>query len=284
MSKETIPIFVVGSGRSGTRTIFKLLSGIPKIEIYHEYLCTHIQQVSAMYYMQLIDKDEVKQKIKKLHGSAIYYTKAKYWVDCSNKLSWIIEPLFELFPQAKFVNLVRDGRKVASSFFHKLGTEMYDDDSVRIMQDWLSHRNSAYIPPPEKKYWWNIPQKGQLFAEDFPKFNRFQRCCYQWREANRVIIDSLKKIPKNQQLLVKLEELTTHKDVLKRFLEFFVVEYGNHFFEFLQTPQNVFFPMDFKLTDKQTKQFNQIAGDMMNRLGYANKEEYIVDYGKQPEY
>ncbi|MHA1360795.1 MAG: sulfotransferase family protein [Candidatus Helarchaeota archaeon] len=278
MSSETIPIFVVGSGRSGTRMIFKLLSGIPEIEIYHEYLCTHIQQVSAMYYMQLIEKKEAKQKIMELHGAAIHYSEAKYWVDCSNKLSWIIEPLFELFQQAKFVNLIRDGRKVTSSFYNKLGAEMYDDKSVKIMQYWLSNRDSAPMPPPEKKYWWNIPQKGQPFAKEFTKFNRFQRCCYQWREANRVILESFKKIPEKQQLLVKLEELTTNRDVLKRFLDFFEIEYKEHFFEYLQIPQNVFFPMDFKLTDNQLKQFNKIAHDMMETLGYADKEEYRVKY------
>ena len=278
MSDETVPIFVVGSGRSGTRMIFKLLSGIPEIEIYHEYLCTHIQQASALYYMQLIDEDKIKERIKELHGAAIYYSEARYWMDCSNKLSWIIEPLFELFPQAKFVNLTRDGRKVASSYFHKLGAEMYDDDSVRIMLNWLSNRDSVPLPPPEKKYWWNIPQKEQPFAEDFPKFSRFQRCCYQWREANRVIIESLKKIPKEQQLLVKFENLTTNKDVLKRFLQFFEVEYEEHFLESLQTPRNVFFPMDFNLTDTQLRQFNEIAADMMEELGYADKEEYSVKY------
>lgn len=61
MSTETIPIFVVGSGRSGTRAIYKLLSGTEGIEIYHEYVCTHIQQYAALYYMRLISKEEVKQ-------------------------------------------------------------------------------------------------------------------------------------------------------------------------------------------------------------------------------
>lgn len=278
MFSKTIPIFVVGSGRSGTRMIFKLLTGISEVEIYHEYLCTHIQQVAALYYMKIISKMEVKQKILDTHGAAIYYSKAKYWVDCSNKLSWVIEPLFELFPQSKFVNLVRDGRKVANSFFYKLSDEMYDDESVKIMQDWLKDQENLPIPPPEKKYWWNIPREGQPFAGEFSKFDRFQRCCYQWREANRVVMESLKKVPREQLLFVKLEELTTKRDVLKRFLDFFEVKYEEHFFEFLQTPQNVIFPMDFKLTDTQLKQFDEIARGMMKKLCYADKEEYEVKY------
>lgn len=278
MSAETVPIFVVGSGRSGTRMIFKLLSGLSDIEIYHEYLCTHIQPVAALYYMQQWDKETAKTQIQNLHGAAIHYSKTKYWVDCSNKLSWVIEPLLELFPKAKFIHLVRDGRKVANSYFHKLPNEMYDDESVKIMQRWLTAPNKSPQPPPEKKYWWNIPQSGQPFAGQFPAFNQFQRACYQWVESNRVIMETLEKVPTKQQLFVKLEELTTNPKILEIFLNFFDVDYDDHFFEFLQTPQNVIFPMDFKLSGEQLTQFNQIAGEMMNILGYTGTPEYTVEY------
>ncbi len=277
MSAETVPIFVVGSGRSGTRTVFKLLSGIPTIEIYHEYVCTHIQQAACLYAMGLMEGPAIKAEIGKLHGSAIYYSRAPLWVDCSNKLSWIIGPLHQLFPRARFVHLVRDGRKVASSYFHKLTDEMYDDDSVRILRAWLADRRLP-MPPPEKKYWWNVPQPGQPFAEQFPQFDQFERACYQWVEANRVVRESLQAVPAEQQLFVKLEELTTRKDEVERFLRFFGVAYEDHFFEFLQTPQNVIFPLDFRLTEAQVEQFNAIAGPMMDLLGYSGSEEYTVRY------
>lgn len=276
--KTTIPIFIVGSGRSGTRMIYKLLSGIPHIEVYHEYLCTHIQPVAAKYYMKLIDKETVKKEIVRLYGSAIYYSDAKYWVDSSNKLSWIMEPLYELFPAAKFIHIVRDGRKVVSSFYHKLASEIYDDKSVQIMQRWLENSHNQPEPPPEKKYWWNIPQKGQPFATDFPSLNQFQRICVQWVESIRVITKSLTVIPKKQQLTLKLEDLTIKKSKLKTLLSFCGVPYENHFFEFVQTPQNVFFPMDLQLTPQMLKQFYAIAGPTMRQIGYGRKKSYEVKY------
>jgi hypothetical protein len=282
MSINTTPIFVVGSGRSGTRTIFKLLSGIPDLEIYHEYVCTHIQKASALYFMGLLDDAEIKREIMELHGSAIYYSTNRVWADCSNKLSWIITPLHELFPDAKFVHLVRDGRKVASSYFHKLNDEMYDDESVKVMKNWLADREQLPIPPPEKKYWWNIPQPGQPFAEEFFSFNQFQRACYQWQESNRVIMEGLQEIPDSQKLFIKLEDLVSSRQSLEEFLDFFGVEYEDHYAEYLKTPQNVIYPMDFSLTEEQLFQFSEIASDMMAKLGYSNKEEYGVDYGDQP--
>jgi len=49
-------------------------------------------------------------------------------------LSWLIPDLAALFPDAKFVHLVRDGRKVAGSYFRKLGAECYDDRSTHVFQ------------------------------------------------------------------------------------------------------------------------------------------------------
>lgn len=277
MSRDTVPVFVVGSGRSGTRMIFKLLSGVPNIEVHHEYLCTHVQPLAAEYFMGLITKEATKQSLQDLHGSAIHYSGSAYFVDCSNKLSWIIEPLFEMHPNARFIHITRDGRKVCSSFFHKLAPEIYDDASVGILQHWLQNRDLPK-PPPEKKYWWNIPQAGQPFADEFKTFDQFQRICYHWREAIRVINEAFAQLPRGQTLTVKLEELTSSKDTLARFLSIFDIEYDDQYYEFVQTPQNVFFPMDFGLTDDQNRAFYQIAGDSMRLLGYQDTEVYTVRY------
>jgi hypothetical protein len=260
--------------------VAKLFAGNETIEIHHEYLPNHIQPLSAMYGMGLISKEEVKGKLLELYGSALFYSKSKYWVDCTHKLSWLIQPLSEVFPQAKFVYITRDGRKVVSSFFHKLGDEIYDDESVAVMQNWLSHRAKQPTPPPEKKYWWIIPQEGQPFAQEFPRFNQFERICYHWKESNRVIIDALGRIPKEQQFRAKLETLTINREILRTFLDFFEIEYDEYFFDLVQTPQHVIIPMDFKLVDDEGAQFSQIAGDMMMILGYAGSDEYTVDYGK----
>lgn len=276
--KNTTPVFIVGSGRSGSRMIYKLLSGIDHVEVYHEFVCTHIQAIAAKYFMGLLSKKEVKQEIMRLHGAGIFYSDAMYWVDSSNKLSWLIEPLYELFPNAKFINITRDGRKVVSSFFHKLAPEVYDDKSIEIMNKWLLQPKKYLEPPPEKKYWWNIPQRGQPFYKEFSSFNQLQRIAYHWVEVNRVIAESLKHIPKKQQLTIKLEDLISKKTTLKSFLKQFDIPFEGHYYDFIQTPQNVFVPMDFLLNDQEMKQFYDIAGKMMKKLGYTSKKVYQMKY------
>ncbi|MCA9371633.1 sulfotransferase [Candidatus Woesebacteria bacterium] len=278
MPNKTVPVFIIGSGRSGTRMLFRLLSGHEHIEVYHEYLCTHIQPVACKYFMGFFNDKQTKEEINHLHGAGIYYSKAKYWIDCSNKLSWIVKPLYDMFPQAKFIHVMRDGRKVTSSYFHKLSPEIYDDVSVRAMQNWLKNPKKYPEPPPEKKYWWNIPQKNQPHHEDFPCFDQYQRICYHWNQVLTTIEKSLSVIPKKQKMTVKLEDLTKNKEIFSQFLSFIDIEYTDDMFTYMQRPQNVFVPMDFSLNKKQLQQFEEIAGDTLRKCGYLDKEVYTVQY------
>lgn len=279
MSNYPIPIFIIGSGRCGTRTMFKMLSGVPDLEIYHEFVCTHVQKLACLYYMGCIDKNSAKAELHGLHGAGITYSDARIWIDASNKLSWLIEPLMEMYPNARFLALVRDGRKVTSSFFYKLAPEMYDDRSTCILAGWLADPINLPPPPPEKKYWWNIPQPGQPFHEEFPDFDQFQRVCYHWSEVNRVILQDMERyVPSNQQMIIKLEDLTTDAKVLRQALDFIGIEFDSDYVEFLKTPQNVFFPIDFQLTDSQLEQFRDIAWPMMKILGYGSENAYTVHY------
>ena len=92
----------------------------------------------------------------------------------------------------KFIHLVRDGRKVVSSYFHKLGDECYDDKSVAVLQAWLDDPVLNPMPPPEKKYWWNIPKPGTPLSKVFRRYDQFQRICFHWAEVNRFILARLK--------------------------------------------------------------------------------------------
>lgn len=277
MAKNTSPVFIIGSGRSGTRTFFRMLTGAPGLEIHHEYAVLETQKLAALYFMGLIDKDTAKKAILERHGAAVHYSKSDIWADSSNKLTWLIDPLSELFPAARFLAIVRDGRKVVPSFYYKLREEMYDDESTQTLAAWLSNRLDP-MPPAEKRYWWNIPQPGQIFHQEFSKFNRLQRVAYHWSESNRAIMESFEKLPSNRTLLVRLEDLTKDKIQLQSTLQFIGIPYDETYFEYLKTPRNVFIPLDFQLTKNQKLQFESICAPIMNRLGYTTKETYSVKY------
>ena len=131
---------------------------VPGVEMHHEYMV----QITQPLAVQALSGPDRRGRMprgcsRETHGAAIHYSEAAHWGDSSNKLSWLIPDLAALFPEARFVHLVRDGRKVASSYFHKLGDECYDDRSTAHSAGASRRSRSNPAPPPEKKYWWPLP-------------------------------------------------------------------------------------------------------------------------------
>lgn len=270
--------FIIGSGRSGTRTFYRMLAGHKKIEIHHEYLCTHIQPLGVLNYLGVISNEDIKKQLKNIYLPAVTYSSKDIFIDSSNKLTWLISPLLEIFPNAKFLAIARDGRKVVASFYYKLKDEIYDDKSTKILYEWYLNPGKRLMPPPEKKYWWNIPPKNHPLHEKFTKFSRFERICYHWQEAYKVILEKKEEL-NDRILLMKLEEITSSEETLMKIFAFLGIEYEPVYFQFLKTPKNVFFPFDFKLTQEQEDIFWNICGGIMEKLGYSREtKQYEVKY------
>jgi hypothetical protein len=273
----TMPFFIVSSGRSGTAMLHKTLSALPQVEMHHEYMVQITQKLAVQRYLGLVGAEETRRILQETHGAAIHYSQAAHWGDSSNKLSWLIPDLAGLFPQARFVHLVRDGRKVASSYFHKLGDECYDDRSTAILQAHLDDLD-VRAPPPEKKYWWPCPRAGAADATIFRKYNQFERICWHWAEINRVIAQDLSALPTERSLFVRLEDLRDSPATARELYEFLGLAYSHDAFAAFARPHNVNRPEDRLLDAAQRSAFETIAGAMQARLGYADRPEYVVNY------
>jgi hypothetical protein len=269
--------FIVSSGRSGTAMMVKALSAADDITIEHEYWVREIQPLAVRRYLGLADEHEAAAILSAAHGAALISAKTRLWGDSSNKLSWLIPDLARLFPQARFIHLVRDGRKVASSYFHKLGNECYDDHSTAVLAEYLAGRGDQ-APPPEKKYWWPQPKNGEPWAKEFPRFNQFQRIAWHWSEINRVILRDLKDVPEHRRMQIRLEDLRSQPSTVTSLLGFLGIPYSDSFVSAFARPHNVNRPVDTMLTPEQAAQFALLATPMMKRLGYAGQREYAVNY------
>jgi hypothetical protein len=75
-----------------------------------------------------------------------------------------------------------------------------------------------------------------------------------------------------------LEDLVARGDVRQQFLNFLGLPWDDRVMGLLNRPHNVSRPEDFPLTGEQTEQFQLIAGDVMQMLGYDRRPEYRVAY------
>jgi hypothetical protein len=278
VSAATQPFFIVSSGRSGTAMLHKALSAAGDIEMHHEYMVHIVQPLAVRRYLALADGPEAERVLSATHGAAIRYSEAAHWGDSSNKLSWLIPDLARLLPQAKFVHLARDGRKVASSYFHKLGDECYDDRSTEIFQRYCDDPAIWPAPPPEKKYWWPVPRRDDPRAQDFRRFDQFERIAWHWAEINAACLDALSELPPARQMFVRLEDLLDSPRLVRSLFEFLDLPWRDEYFGAFARPHNVNRPEDRALSDRQRAAFERIASPMMDRLGYAQRTEYVVNY------
>lgn len=256
--------------------LHKALSAKPSVEMHHEYAVQITQPLAVKRYLGLLDDSETQKILRDTFGAAVLHSRAVYWGDSSNKLSWLIPDLAALFPDARFVHLVRDGRKVASSYFHKLSNENYDDRSNAALQAFYDGQSA--MPPPEKPYWWPVPRKTDPLADNFRCFNQFQRIAWHWAEINRVAMAALAPLPQDRTLFVRLEDLRESPSLVRGLYDFLGLHYADSDFAVFARPHNVNRPEDRLLDDTQRRQFDQIAGPMLERMGYAGRAEYVVNY------
>lgn len=268
----TEAFFIVSSGRSGTAMLTKALSAAGDIEMHHEYMVHIVQKLGARRFMGLASAEEATATLRETHAAAIRYCARAHWGDSSNKLSWLIPELAALLPQAKFVHLVRDGRKVAGSYFRKLADECYDDRSVQVLQAFLDNPANP-APPPEKKYWWPIPRDPA-----FRRYNQFERIAWHWAEINRVILDSMRALSQSRKHFVRLEDLYTSAHEVRALFRFLNLPYRDETAAMFARPHNVNRPEDRLLDPAQALSFERVAGAMMRELGYAQTPEYVVNY------
>lgn len=275
---DTSPIFIVSSGRSGTKMMERMLGLYPDVQIEHEYMVNILQPANTKFAMGLISEAELLQTIDDTYGAALQFTDKRIWADSSNKASWIIDILAERFPTAKFVHLVRDGRKVTSSYLHKLAEECYEPKAMASLMAHMVDPMNTPCPPPEKKYWWYAPPQGNPYHMAFQMYDQFERMAFHWAEINRRTMRQLSDINEDRWIRVHLEDLVADERVLRVMLDFMELPFSREAYKLLQTPHNVNRPIDQLLTPIQSQRFDDIAHDVMEHLGYAGTPEYAVSY------
>jgi hypothetical protein len=278
MSEKTQAFFIVSSGRSGTAMLHKALAAAGDVEMHHEYMVEITQPLGVRRYLGLATSEEATRVLSETHMASIRFSEAAHWGDSSNKLSWLIPELAALLREAKFVHLVRDGRKVAGSYFRKLAAECYDDRSTSILQAFFDDPARNAAPPPDKKYWWPLPRKDDAVAQKFRAYDQFSRIAWHWSEINRVILHSLDVLPAARSHFIQLEDLYASPRSVQGLFHFLNLPYRDEHFAMFARPHNVNRPEDELLTPNQAAQFDVIAGTMMTRLGYGEREEYVVNY------
>jgi len=268
-------VFVLSSGRSGTNLLANALKVSNLKNIYHEFNLLEIQILSTKYDMGIYSFDKTKSELKKKYFNHIDSC-IDDWIDVSNKLTWIADILLQKYPDAKFVELIRNGKSVVSSFYYKLDKEMYTNKGVKALQAYAD--GLASEPPHTKEYWWSLAKNNKKM-EYVRGLNRFELCCHHWKNTHTKINEFKQKLSNNNFFQIKLEELVSSRDAARRLINFIGLKIDiDSFCEIIKKPINVYKPVQYILDDNQIKCFEHICGSTMSNFDYDLKKNPKIKY------
>lgn len=153
------------------------------------------------------------------------------------------QQLKEIFPNAKFFHLVRDGRDVVRSMMSR---EILDTKD------------------PMKPF--VRPDDSDPYAGQWPGMSRFERLCWQWKNENEAIAD----VTDHHIQLEKLKaDYAYFNECINAFLGVDITE--EHWANY-QSPKNI--TPKYKISHwkewngRQRESFEKICGEQFTRLGY----------------
>jgi hypothetical protein len=282
LAENPIPIvFVVGSGRCGTHTLWKLFESLPSTLSTHEgrgtirsgppstvgksVILGCMPEFNAYLYHQA-DEETFRRTFDPDPAMTAFMDSC--FVSRANAIAWcatngiaycdanpfafnLINYLHIRFPGAKFIHLVRDGYGCVRSWSRRAKSTYPDvlPDSQSI--SWLLAKPVPYPTDPACTSW-----RG---------FDRVQKISWFWNIVNANITERLARIPAANRRVVKIEEVT--EETVPGILEFcgLPLEYSRE----ALAPDNPSSGPAIEWTPENVKKFNALAAPMMRELGYA---------------
>ena len=230
-------LIITGTGRSGTKTMAKLLGG------HHEYRVNYILDKYFLHADPHADPfDTVEKRIMvmlDLHQGIVKDT----FVDSSNLYIYFIDALCLLNPEIKIILTVRNGKDFVRSAFSR---------------QWHKH-----------KAFGTLPLRNDRYFIQWDSLTPIQKNAWTWQYRNRKAIEGLQGIPEKQKLVLRIEDI--HRQETLDMLESFTGKriYDRAFSEKRHNANPDFsLPPKDEWTERQESEFNAIAGGMMSFFGY----------------
>lgn len=163
------------------------------------------------------------------------------FIDSSNLYIHFTDAVYKLFPEAKFILTVRNGRDFVRSAFSRR---------------WH-----------EKIMFGTVPQQDDPYFEKWKVMTPLQKNAWTWDYRNRRAIEGLKTIPEKQKLIIRIEDIT-RKEVQDSLEAFTGIKINRNNTGKLNANPSFDFPPKEEWSDVQNREFEEIAGGMMKFFGY----------------
>lgn len=188
-------LFVLSTGRSGSRTISNVLSQSPDMVCTHEPLPRLIEECARYRYGEL----EAETLADLLQESRPSQIDGRRYGESANRLSPAAPVLAATFPEAQFIWLIRDGREFVAS---------------GMQRGWYADAKDT----PWERWRLRGDRLGEIADDEWSAWSPFEKVCWLWRRTNEMIRDDLEALGPERFRRVRLEDLEDQIDDVAEFL------------------------------------------------------------------
>lgn len=236
--------FIIGLGRSGTKLLTEILNQMDIAIVFHEPVLKDYKAIVRAHKSNI----ELMKYITNFRKKYIYLLlrnkNFQIYGEVNSNLRYHIKELKSIFPNAKFLHIVRDGRDVVRSI---MARKHYTGDRI-------GHHNI-------------IPKTSDPFYIKWKELTRFEKICWLWKDSNNYIGKYIQKF-------VNFETLINNYDYFQKNIEDYLdLKIGyNLWKKKIEKPANITIKhvlpphkfWDQKLKDK----FDYICEEEMRQYGY----------------
>lgn len=280
------PVIIIGAGRSGTNMLRDIITNIPSFTTWD---CDEINPIWR-YGNKTHETDELlpkhatsktKNYIRKRFNQLHKQNNTKFVVEktCANSLR--LAYVYEIFPEAKFIIINRDGRDVVPSAMKRWESSLdikYTLKKLRYVPyidlgyylfKFGTNRLRRIINKKANLSFWGPIYEG--LNDDVKNVSLQELCAKQWQKCAEKTLEDRTKIPKQNILDVKYESFVNNpKEELKRILDFFKTDLSDSEIEELtKNVSNKSVGSHLRIfSKKDINKLNTILKQTLNKLNY----------------
>jgi len=255
------PIFVIGAPRSGTTFLGDCLGLLPGISYHHEPVLT---KAGSRYVYEGRWTHQQSARLYRLVYAwlmRLHFDGDLRFAEKTPRNSTVVGFLADVFPDAKFIHIYRDGRDAALSLSKK---PWFTKEGMKKLQ----YEPGGYPMGPYAHYWVE-PER----SAEFEATNDIHRCIWVWRRLTEVALDWGQKLDPERYHELRYESLVANpSQEANRLLRFIGMEdtaSRNALYTALKKARSDSVGAWLReLTETHVAEAEREAGPLLRRLGY----------------
>jgi hypothetical protein len=222
------PIFIIGSGRSGTSLLGRLLRDLADVNkypneanhIWHPYLYPYhktksIETPPIWINPQRFTQDSLDswdknwdEKIRGIFGAHQFFSGKEVFINKTVMINFMLPKVYQIFPEAKFIHIHRNGLSVVSSYQKK---ELEKFQSHKIYRKYGNYFESPSQLRKQFAIYWNMTiSEISKFKSDYGTVENFIEISYE--DLMRKPESTIESLSKFMGVRNTLKELDIRKE------------------------------------------------------------------------